>query len=1364
MQRPRSLLLLVILSCSLFSSSLPIAFFSIAEGQTLDPSCVSHDSSAETIRLKCGNATLADIEAALTDKDLLKQEQSKVWILDANLIVENDASLSITGDEVSWLKIETPRGLVSYGDVLIDSVKLTSWDIGTKSYALTDGQRPRSYIVAWEEGTGQLNITNSEIAYLGYDSGRKQGLAYYSGHGSVIKNNNIHHMWYGFYSDNVGFIRIENNRIHDNIIYGLDPHARSHDMVISNNVVNNITRGAGIICSVDCYNIVIEKNVVYDVGVAGIMLSRNTTNSVIRDNVVYNSGDTGAGISVDDSRNNQIYNNVVSIGKYGIKVSTNASHNLVYNNTVSNYASYGLCMIDNSSFNKVYDNTISNIAEHGICTTKGSSNNEILSNQVVNAGYYGIYVKDLETVNNVFKFNSVSSSKQSGIRLLNNTESSFIDNSVEGSTKTDYSAGAARLRLYNTSFSSTYFDGVANEVSIVNSDSRVIIGDRKLDNTMEANGRVSVHFGLANGDRAVLSTIPFVIRPQGPAIDISILDGTIGSNSARITWTENAAGGGDDTLVYHRVEGLSPGVAVKLTDEDSETIKENLTSQDGILEFSTEQGASETIYSLHSGDGGYGNTSEIADLFSDPGSHSILGSYRCEIYASVVRCDPQVSDFPSYSVEGKLRVVQLLSAPAASFVDGKYGKAVKLSARYRESIEVMNTPAIGNKEFSFSFWIRNSDEGEPYGHIVSHINFAGTAGWLVDMTSNTNSLPFVQKLQFGVTNTQGGLVAPAEVEIPQGRFVHVAGVFDGSVVRMYIDGKLAEEMPFNGNYNPDPGTPLRIGSASYSTSTNRWSGILDDLWLFDRALTEDEVMGISMQKGAGEFIESSPNDSGLVARWTFEDNVSDLSGNGNDGSLSTLLASMAFAPDGRLFFSEKNTGNIRIMKDEVILEEPFAHLSDVYVSWEQGLLGLTLDSRYEENRYVYQYYTYMDPSGQVFNRLVRFKDVDNRGTEMKILIDKIPAVKGYHSGGALAFGPDDKLYVTVGDATEHPFAQDLNTLIGKVLRVNRDGTVPADNPDPNSYVYTRGHRNAYGLAFDGRETGIITENGEAAYDEINVITSGGNYGFPTFQPANIAPELADPSTSILPARSYYETVAPTQAIFYTGDKIPQLTNMFLFGTFTGDIHGIAIDPDTKTVIAEERIDLYPTLFTPVIGIAQAPSGDIYYGSYSIFKLESLDLSTRMLDSYPINIASSTGVAVNDLVFDQDRMRITLELSAKSSTGHTLESGSAESPTSISIRIPKTLMDEITTVVDETDNRALPFTVTTGGGAISSGGYNDITILLDGMQQDSQVSVIAARVIPEFPGMQVLMLVALLGFVTVAFPILKKIKLGYGDKV
>ena len=199
------------------------------------------------------------------------------------------------------------------------------------------------------------------------------------------------------------------------------------------------------------------------------------------------------------------------------------------------------------------------------------------------------------------------------------------------------------------------------------------------------------------------------------------------------------------------------------------------------------------------------------------------------------------------------------------------------------------------------------------------------------------------------------------------------------------------------------------------------------------------------------------------------------------------------------------------MKDDRVLSTPFAVLSDYYINWEQGLLGLTIDPKFEQNHFVYLYYTAIDNKtgqAQVFNRLVRFTENNNQGTDMVVLIDKIPASMGYHSGGALAFGPDDKLYIGIGDATQHEFAQDVGIVIGKVLRINRDGTIPQDNPFPNSPVYTIGHRNIFGIAFDKKDgIGIIAEHGDFHYDEINLIQKGGNYGFPNLQPPNIAPRV-----------------------------------------------------------------------------------------------------------------------------------------------------------------------------------------------------------------------------------------------------------------
>ena len=207
----------------------------------------------------------------------------------------------------------------------IDSVKITSWDLSTNDYAITEGKRilkgneyevqlgsPRPFISVKGEATGTTDITNSEISYLGYEEGIGEGpvvgLTYFGGNGSIIRNNDIHHLYFAFYSNGVRNITIENNRVHNSGQYGIDPHTGTQDIVIRNNIVyDNV--GQGIICSVDCYNITIEGNKVYGNKGAGIMFSRNMHDSTARNNTVFDETEC---IFVSGSHSNQIYNNTVS--------------------------------------------------------------------------------------------------------------------------------------------------------------------------------------------------------------------------------------------------------------------------------------------------------------------------------------------------------------------------------------------------------------------------------------------------------------------------------------------------------------------------------------------------------------------------------------------------------------------------------------------------------------------------------------------------------------------------------------------------------------------------------------------------------------------------------------------------------------------------------------------------------------------------------------------------------------------------------------------------------------------------------------------------------------------------------------------
>src|ERR671915_2110815 len=331
------------------------------------------------------------------------------------------------------------------------------------------------------------------------------------------------------------------------------------------------------------------------------------------------------------------------------------------------------------------------------------------------------------------------------------------------------------------------------------------------------------------------------------------------------------------------------------------------------------------------------------------------------------------------------------------------------------------------------------------------------------------------------------------------------------------------------------------------------------------------------------------------------------------------------------------------------------------------MLGLAIDPEFNINHYVYVYYTAVvdvqnADSDQVINRVLRFTDSNNTGIDPTVIMDNIPASRGYHSGGAMTFGPDGKLYITVGDATEHIFAQDPSIVIGKILRINKDGTIPQDNPYPDSPVYTIGHRNMYGIAFDDGGIGLVTENGDVRYDEINLITKGGNYGFPTSQPANLPPERANGS-SIKPLRSYWDTIAPAQMIYYDGDSVPELKGMFLFGSFTGDIYALKLSEDRKSIVEELKIELAHFPFVPTVGIAQSPDGKIYYGGYQIYTLDSIGEREQIL--FTISLDSSSALDIGEIRVDEEQKRIMIDASTKSSL--------APDATLVA-RIPRALLD------------------------------------------------------------------------------------------
>ena len=239
-----------------------------------------------------------------------------------------------------------------------------------------------------------------------------------------------------------------------------------------------------------------------------------------------------------------------------------------------------------------------------------------------------------------------------------------------------------------------------------------------------------------------------------------------------------------------------------------------------------------------------------------------------------------------------------------------------------------------------------------------------------------------------------------------------------------------------------------------------------------------------------------------------------------------------FAPDGRIFITEKE-GNIRVFANGELQDAPYLVIEEVAPEGEGGLLGLAVDPNFASNGHFFVYYTYKEVSGALSNRVVRWRDTGQTAEDPTIILDRIPGNR-IHNGGRLKFGPDGKLYVTIGDAASRILAQDVESLAGKILRLNSDGSVPADNPIPGSPVYSYGHRNPQGLAWHPETGGLFaTEHGPVGHDEVNLIVPGGNYGWPVVGGDETGEGFIPPVL-----HSGIETWAPSGAAFYDGDVMP----------------------------------------------------------------------------------------------------------------------------------------------------------------------------------------------------------------------------------
>lgn len=295
---------------------------------------------------------------------------------------------------------------------------------------------------------------------------------------------------------------------------------------------------------------------------------------------------------------------------------------------------------------------------------------------------------------------------------------------------------------------------------------------------------------------------------------------------------------------------------------------------------------------------------------------------------------------------------------------------------------------------------------------------------------------------------------------------------------------------------------------------------------------------------------------------------------------------LAFAPDGRLFFTERR-GRVRVIQNGVLLAQPALTLTDTVDGGEGGVLGLAFHPAYAQNRFVYLAYTRALPDGGAVNRVMRYRESNNVLGEPAVLLDGIQAGGG-HNGARVRFGPDGKLYVTFGDANVPDYAQNLAVYAGKILRLNDDGTTPSDNPF-GSPIWSWGHRHPQGIAWHP-VTGEMwaTEHGNVGNDELNLIERGRNYGWPVIQGLQTRPDMVTPTLFFNPA------VAPSGLSFYIATRIPQFTRNIFFATLRGThIHRVVLDAGNSTVpAAQER--LFEGRFGRIRDVITGPDGALYF--------------------------------------------------------------------------------------------------------------------------------------------------------------------------
>jgi aldose sugar dehydrogenase len=312
-----------------------------------------------------------------------------------------------------------------------------------------------------------------------------------------------------------------------------------------------------------------------------------------------------------------------------------------------------------------------------------------------------------------------------------------------------------------------------------------------------------------------------------------------------------------------------------------------------------------------------------------------------------------------------------------------------------------------------------------------------------------------------------------------------------------------------------------------------------------------------------------------------------------------------FAPNGTIWYLERGTGEVHTLDPVTGADHLVFTIAGVDGSGERGALGIALHPRWPRKKVVYVYVTRLG-GGHLQNQLVRFRVNGGTGGGLRVLLRTPASSSPYHNGGRILFGPGNKLFVVIGDGHNSTNAQDRSgNLRGKILRLDPNGTAASGNP--NGRIWSYGHRNSFGFAFDP-ETGRLweTENGPECTDEINLIAKGANFGWGPNESCSLpkprGTNNSGPKPRHLPKKFYASTIGITGAAFCDRCGIGALNGNLVFGDVnTGSIRTIALNAKRSAFKTSGRI--VATAPSGVHSIEVSPSGHLFFSTASgIYRL------------------------------------------------------------------------------------------------------------------------------------------------------------------